>query len=230
MQSAFDSVSESLGESGLRVEQVLLQGRQHESAERITRVLGIERGTPLLSVDIDAARSRLEALSWIRVASIERSFPDTIRVNIGERRPLALWQRQKELVLVDDEGVVITSDRLERFRDLLVVVGNDAPAHATSLMSILSHEPALKQQVNAAVRVGNRRWNLRMDSGVFVRLPEKDPESAWLRFARLEREHELLKQDLLSIDVRFPDQLIVRTRGGRPGPDRKVSHRKGKNT
>ena len=63
-----------------------------------------------------------------------------------------------------------------------------------------------------------------------VRLPESDPEAAWRRFARLEREHKLLKQDLLSIDLRIPDQLIVRTRADRTGRNRKVSHRKGKNT
>ena len=69
-----------------------------------------------------------------------------------------------------------------------------------------------------------------MDNGVYVRLPETAPKAAWQRFARLEREHELLKQDLLSIYLRSPDHLIVRTLGGRQGPDRKVNHRKGKNT
>ncbi|MGB0630304.1 MAG: cell division protein FtsQ/DivIB [Alphaproteobacteria bacterium] len=230
MQSVWQSAAVSMGEAGLRVDQILLQGRHHESADRITRVLDIKRGDPLLSVDLEHARERLETLPWIRAASIERRFPDTIRVNILERRPMALWQRENKLVLVDDEGTVITSRNLDRFRDLLVVVGKDAPAHATSLMTILADEPGLKQRVNAAVRVGDRRWNIRMDNGVYVRLPEKDPQAAWRRFARLEREHKLLKQDLLSIDLRIPDQLIVRTRGGRPGPDRKVSHRKGKNT
>lgn len=230
VHSVWQSTAERMGDAGLRVEEVLLQGRRHESADRITKVLGIDRGAPLLAIDLAHARERLETLPWIRAASIERQFPDTIRVKILERRPMALWQRENKLVLVDDEGTVITSRNLERFRDLLVVVGKDAPAHASSLMTILAHEPALKQRVNAAVRVGDRRWNIRMDNGVYVRLPEKAPREAWQRFARLEREHELLKQDLLSIDLRIPDQLIVRTRGGRQGPDRKVSHRKGKNT
>lgn len=228
--SVWQSAATRMGHAGLRVEQVLLQGRRHEYADRITQVLDIKRGAPLLAVDLEHARERLESLPWIRAASIERQFPSTIRVNILERRPMALWQRENKLVLVDDEGAVITSRNLERFRDLLVVVGKDAPTHAASLMTILAHEPALKQQVNAAVRVGDRRWNIRMENGVYVRLPEKNPEAAWKRFARLEREHKLLKQDLLSIDLRIPDQLIVRTRGGRPGPDRKVNHRKGKNT
>jgi cell division protein FtsQ len=228
--SVFQSATRALGDAGIRVDEILLEGRTHESSQKITKALGIRRGIPLLAVDLGAARARLEQLPWIRVASIERQFPNTIRVRIKERRPLALWQRQNELVLVDDDGAVITSDKLDRFHKMLVLVGKDAPSHATALLSILSREPDLKRRVNAAVRVGDRRWNIRMDNGVYVRLPETDALSAWRRFARLERQHKLLKQDLLSIDLRIPDQLIVRTRGGRPETDRKVSHRKGKNT
>lgn len=228
--SVFRSAAKSLADAGIRVEEVLLEGRQNESSAQIMRALGIARGAPLLTVDLKSARTRLEELPWIRVASVEREFPDTVRVRIVERRPLALWQRKNELVLVDEEGGVITSRKLERFPDLLVLVGKDAPMHATTLLSILAHEPGLKQRVNAAVRVGDRRWNIRMDNGVYVRLPENDALSAWRRFARLERRHKLLKQDLLSIDLRIPDQLIVRTRAGRPATDRKVRHRKGKDT
>ena len=173
VHSVWQSAAVRMGDAGLRVEEILLQGRRHESADRITKVLGIDRGAPLLGVDLKHARERLETLPWIRAASIERQFPDTIRVKILERRPMALWQRENKLVLVDEEGTVITSRNLERFRDLLVVVGKDAPAHASSLMTILANEPALKQRVNAAVRVGDRRWNIRMDNGVYVRLPEK---------------------------------------------------------
>lgn len=228
--SVFQSAARALADAGIRVDEILLEGRTHESAQKITKALGINRGVPLLAVDLESARNRLEALPWIRVASIERQFPDTIRVRIQERRPLALWQRRNKLVLVDREGAVITSQKLSRFHDMLVLVGKDAPAHATDLLAILSREPELKRRVNAAVRVGDRRWNIRMDNGIYVRLPESGALDAWRRFARLERQHELLKQDLLSIDLRIPDQLIVRTRGGRPENDRKVNHRKGKNT
>jgi cell division protein FtsQ len=228
--SLFKSAAYALADAGIRVDEVLLEGRTHESSSRITKALDIQRGAPLMAIDLDAARSRLEQLPWIRVASIERQYPGTIRVKIVERRPLALWQRKNELVLVDENGDVITPRKLDRFHKMLVLVGKDAPAHATALLSILSREPDLKHRVNAAVRVGDRRWNIRMDNGVYVRLPENDALEAWRRFARLERKHKLLKQDLLSIDLRIPDQLIVRTRGGRPEKDRKVSHRKGKNT
>lgn len=227
----FRGMSRMFADAGIRVEQIYLEGRDNEDAIRIRKVLGIQRGEPLMTVDIESARVRLEALGWIKSASVEREYPNAIRVRILERRPLALWQRGDELVLVDDTGAVITGDGLQRFANLMVLVGDDAPKHAGELLRTLALAPELAPRVNAAVWVGDRRWNVRMDNGIFVRLPETDTVDAWVRFARLERLHGLLKQDLLSIDLRIPDQLIVRTRAGESATgERKVSDRKGKST
>ncbi len=226
----WQAVADGMAENGMRVEEVILQGRLNESPKDIKRVLGIQLGAPMLSIDLQNVRERLEALPWIRLASLERQYPSTIRINIVERQPTARWQLKNKLVLIDTDGNIITSQKLEKFSDLIVVVGKGAPIEASSLMSIFAREPELKKRVNAAVRVGNRRWDIVMDNGVYVRLPEKKPEVAWRRFGRLEREHKLLKQDLLSIDLRIPDQMIVRTRANPPTPKRKVNVQKGKST
>jgi len=222
--------NQNLADAGLRAKSVILEGHRYETSRKIAEVLQIKRDTPMLSIDLIAARSRLEALRWIRIASVEREFPSTVRVRIVERRPLALWQRKNQLVLVDDEGIVITSKNLERFHNLLILVGEDAPKHAVSLITMLAREPDLQQRVNAAVRVGARRWNIRMDNGIFVRLPENQAQDAWHRLATLERKHRLLKQDLLSIDLRIPDHLIVRTRAGQLNNEHKINNRRGKRT
>lgn len=214
---AFDALALEMAGAGIRVEKIFLEGRRHESADSVASALAVPRGAPMLGIDLEAARRRLEKLPWVRSAGVERRFPDTVRVTIVERLPLALWQRRNELVLVDDRGDVIAHEDLGRFPDLLVIVGKDAPVHAGSLLKILSNEPALKKRVNAAVRVGARRWNLRMDNGVYVWLPERGALDAWNRLARFERLHGLLEQDLQSIDLRIPDQLIVRTRGPAEG-------------
>ena len=73
----------------------MLEGRHNQSLAQITQALAISRGAPLLLVDLKSTRTRLEKLPWIRMASVEREFPDTLRVRIAERRPLALWQRQQ---------------------------------------------------------------------------------------------------------------------------------------
>ena len=206
----------ALAGAGLRVDQIYLEGRRHATVKEVSEALAVARGTPLLSVDLDAARQRVERLAWVRAASVRRAFPAALRVVIAERRPVALWQRRKQLVLIDDEGAVIPREDPKAFSDLLVVVGADAPAHAGELMTMLAAAPELGKRADAAVRVGGRRWNIRMDNGVYVWLPETGARDAWSGLARLEREHGLLGQGLVAIDLRFPDRLIVRTRDAEP--------------
>ncbi len=201
-------------DAGLTVQNVTLEGRVHTSRSKIMAAVGLKRGEPLYGFDPRAIRARLTALSWVRQASVERRMPDTVRIRIVERRPLALWQRNGKLSLLDDRGKIITRYKLRRFRNLLIIVGSDAPQHAARLIAMLGMEPKLAQRVNAAVRVGKRRWNLELRGGIKVRLPEADADKAWRKLARLERRHRLLDREITSVDLRQPDRLIVVTPTG----------------
>jgi cell division protein FtsQ len=131
-------------------------------------------------------------------------------VYLEERRPLALWQRKGRHLLIDREGIVITRRNLGRFSSLPVVLGKGAPRHAAALMDMLARQPALFTQVEAAVRIGDRRWNLRMKYGVDVNLPEEGAADAWKRLAGLVAEHRIFERDVAVIDLRLPDRLVVR--------------------
>jgi cell division protein FtsQ len=67
--------------------------------------------------------------------------------------------------------------------------------------------------VRSAVWVGGRRWNLRLDDGIDIRLPEENAQSAWTRLATLERDQRVLSRDIIAIDLRIRDRLVVRRRG-----------------
>lgn len=201
---------------GLTVKEVLLEGRVHAPRAGVLKALGLKVGDPIMGFDPALVRDRVEALPWIQSAAVERRLPGVVLVRIVEREPIALWQRKGVLSLVGRDGVPITNQKLGRFRDLLVIVGKDAPRHAISLLVMLASEPALRKRVRAAVRVGARRWNLRFDNGIDVRLPETEAAAAWARLADLDRRHGLLGDDIDTIDLRIPDRLIVRTRTNRP--------------
>lgn len=194
---------------GMSVQDVQLEGRRHSSKTELAKAIGLRRGDPILTFDIAAARQRLLDLPWIREARINRRLPNMIQVSIRERQPMALWQRNRRLVLVDTQGVVVTKRNLSRFRDLVIIVGKDAPRHAGALFAMLKSEPALARQVTSAVRVGSRRWNVQMKPGIRIQLPETDPHLAWHRLARMNVQHKLLSRDVKSIDLRLPDKLIV---------------------
>jgi cell division protein FtsQ len=203
---------------GFAVANVSVEGREREPRADILKAIGVARGTAILAVDLPAAKARLEALPWVKTADVERLLPDTIFVRLAERRPLAFFQRQGKLALVADDGAIIQSDHLDEYGALIVLVGDDAPALAGPLLDMLSTEPALYPHVAAAVRVGGRRWNIRLDSGIDVALPEQDPESAWHRLAALDRSEALLARNILAVDLRLPDRLVLRLPPEPPKP------------
>lgn len=202
--------------AGLVVREVLVDGRQETSRARMLTALKVNRGDLILSFDVNAAQERLQSMGWIASARVERHLPDTIRVSVVERVPVAVWQHKDNFLLVDAAGTVIGSDGVERFRDLKIVVGKDAPKHAQALIAMLQEHPKLMVRVKAAVRSGGRRWNLRMDNGIDVRLPETDAFAAWDRLAKYEAQHKLLGRDIGSIDLRLPDRVVVKVRHEKP--------------
>jgi len=204
---------------GFRVENVLVLGRRETPRDDLLKAVRLARGAPILAFDPQAAKQRIEALPWVKSASVQRRLPDTVFLRVVERKPLAVWQHKGRFALIDYDGKVIADSRLERFSHLLLVVGEDAPAHAARLLETLWNQPELMARVKAAVRVGGRRWNVRLDNGIDVRLPEENTGSAWARLADYERTHHVLAKDVGVLDLRLPDRLIVQKTRQAEGPE-----------
>jgi len=210
LQSAGDRMVQATGLLGLTVADVTVEGRETTDRETILAALAAGPGTPILAVSPTRVKEQLEALPWVRTAVIERRLPGTLYVRLVERKPLALWQHGGKLELIDREGSVIPVTRLDRFAKLPLVVGESAASHAAELLETLASDPDLAARVTAAVRVGNRRWNLRIDNAIDVLLPADETASAWSQLARLERSSAILKREVLTIDLRLPDRLVLR--------------------
>src|SRR5215467_2250453 len=210
IRNATDCFIQVTGLLGLTVSDIAVEGRETTDRETILAALAAGPGTPILAVSPTRVKEQLEALPWVRTAVIERRLPGTLYVRLVERKPLALWQHGGKLELVDREGSVIPVARLDRFAKLPLVVGEGAANHAAELIEMLATEPDLAARVSAAIRVGDRRWNLRIDNAIDVLLPADSPASAWAELANLERSSAILKRDVQVVDVRLPDRLVVR--------------------
>ncbi len=205
-----DGAARASASLGLRVADVTVEGRKETPVVALLAALGIRRGEAILAVDLTAAKARLEALPWVLRASVERRWPQLIYVKVEERSPLALWQQNDKTRLIDLQGTVIESADTARFANLPLVVGAGAAKAAPAFLALLAKQPALAPHVQAAIWVGKRRWNLRLVEGIDVRLPELAPEEALVRLAGLETKEKLFARDIVMIDLRLPDRLIVR--------------------
>jgi len=198
------------GSAGFAVEEVLVVGRVETPADQILAALDVRKGSPLFAFSPTAARERLLALGWVREARVERRFPDVVYVDLEERRPAAIWQNAGKFALVDETGALIGADAVSRFASLRIIVGPDAPDKFATLFAALETRPDMLAHVTAAVRVGGRRWNLKLDNGMTVLLPEEGIAKAWRTLADAVRDSALMERDIVRIDLRIPDRLVLR--------------------
>lgn len=210
------SIEGSLVESGLAVGEVLVVNREKTHSSDILKALHVKVGDPILTFDPDSARERVEAIGWVKSAVVERRFPNQVVVYLEEREPAAIWQKDSKYYLVDISGAVINQKDVRHYPHLKIITGDNAPKHTATLLAVLEQAPSLKKQVVGAMWVGDRRWNIRLNNEISVRLPEQNPQEAWKKLSALITEHELLNREIEAIDLRQPDRLIIRmTRSGK---------------
>lgn len=196
--------------AGLAIDEIYVEGRNRAPSHELLSALGLSRGDPILDVDAGAAKVRLEAVGWVSSATVERRLPDTLYVRIRERQPTALWQLDGKLRVVDMSGAVITGTDVGRYAHLPHIVGEGAPEQLPGLLRALVIEPELSQRISAAVWVGDRRWTLRFDDRVDVKMPEGALTDAWRRLSALQKNERVLDSDIIVLDLRQSDRVAVR--------------------
>lgn len=198
--------------SGLRVTDIVVEGRANTPESMLRAAIGIRKGDPILGFSLEQTRANIEMIPWVESATVERRLPGTIVINLQERRPFAIWQNQGKFVLIDRAGQVVTNQDVTEFHRLPLIVGLGAPGAAADLLDALRDRPALAEKVSASIRVGERRWNLRMTNGTDVMLPEGHEVAALDRLIQLQQDHAVLDRPLVAIDLRLPDRLVFRPR------------------
>jgi len=195
---------------GFRLEDVVVEGRMRTDKTQILRMLDLKRDQPLLSINLPEAKEKLEKLSWVKAVRVERRFPDTLFIRISEKEPVALWQNQSKTYLVDRDGELVEIKETHKYKDLLLVVGHEAPQEVGKLLTLLEEFPELKARITAATHLRSMRWDIKLDGKIDVKLPEKEADRALAYLLNLEKNHYLMDQEVISIDMRLPGQLILR--------------------
>jgi cell division protein FtsQ len=212
------AVGEAVGGAGFTVQRIESKGLERMNPMQVYRVAQdqLDRAMPL--VDLDETRERLLRFGWVKDARVSRRLPDTLVVDIVERTPAAIWQNHQKLMLIDGEGALLEPVKLEAMPDLPLVIGPQANRHLGELSYVLSGAPDLKALIAGATWVGDRRWDLRFQTGEVLALPEGGGEArkALAIFAEKDRRQPLLGGQYAGFDMRIPRRMIVQLKLG-PG-------------
>lgn len=195
---------------GFGIERVTISGIAELSEIEVLVAAGIDSKTSLAFFDADEARKRLEAAPMIREATVRKLYPSEVAITLTEREPYALWQVKGELFVIAADGTVIDKMDDGRFAHLPLVVGADANNRAHEYLALRAEAGAMASHIRAATLVSGRRWNLKLDNGMDVRLPEIAPAQALKRLVSLQSDYRIMEKDLLAIDLRQPDRVVMR--------------------
>lgn len=207
--AAVDSRFASLG---FKLGAVHLQGASKAAEGEILKAAGLYHDQPILGVDLQAVRDRVEHVGWVKHAKVIRLLPDTVVIAVEERRMLAVWQHAGQTSVIDADGNVVAEADPGRFPTLPLIVGQGADQAAAAILPAIAAHPRLSHRLEALVRVDDRRWDLRLKDGGLIQLPAAEEEAALIRLDQLDEKSRILELGLARIDLRDPEMVAVRPR------------------
>ncbi|KQY27042.1 cell division protein FtsQ/DivIB [Rhizobium sp. Root482] len=195
--------------AGFAIEDVKVSGNEQTSEIDILQQLGLDGTTSLVALDIDIARKLISEMPWVEDVAVRKVYPGTIEVTLKERKAFGIWQHGSDLSLIEESGSVIAPLRDNKFSELPLFVGRDAETAAADFYERFSQWPEISRHVKAYVRVAGRRWDLTLDNGITIKLPEHDLERAMQVLSTMEEGQQLLERDIAAVDLRLEDRTTI---------------------
>ncbi len=208
-------LSSAASTAGLEVGAIEISGQLETGESEVLAALKLDKRGSLFGLDLTKVRARVMRLPWVEAVTIRKYYPDKLAISLREKQPFAVWQRDKTLRIVEGDGKVIVEipagERLSNRISLLPrIVGKGAEKRAAELFELVSPYPTLKSQVNAYVRVADRRWNIVLGGDLVIQLPEGNAPRALAAVATMDRERQLLSRAITAVDMRLKNRMVLR--------------------
>lgn len=191
------------------IKKITFDGNEHVPDIILLKASGLKYRTNIFIPDLQQVKSRLEQLSWVKSAVIQRKFPNEIRIRISERIPIAILQSKHQFYLIDSDGMIIEYKEVANFNNLPIVVGEGAEKETFSLLQNLNKFPKIKKQLVFAVRIGKRRWDITVNKGIVIKLPERGILQALQIVEEISDSNGFFNDDIVSIDLRMLDKVVI---------------------
>lgn len=188
-----------------------VEGTSDEVASVIRGSVHLDFPLSSFDFDLDDLRTRIEALAPVQSATVRIRPGGVLEVLATERTPALVWRTPKGLKLLDVDGVsVATIVARAEYPDLPLVAGEGADRVATEALDLVRAAAPLNDRVRGLSRIGERRWDVILDRGQVIQLPEVDAVAALERVILLNGAQDLLARDITHIDLRNPRRPTLR--------------------
>ena len=162
-------------------------------------------------LDLDALRAKVTDLTAVRSAQVRVNPGGTLEIEVAQRSPVAVWRYADGLRLIDAEGVMtgMIAERADR-TDLPLIAGDGAKDAIDEALALFAAAAPIAPRVRGLVRMGERRWDMVLDTDLRILLPPEGAVAALERVIALHQAQEMLDRDVAVVDMRLGDRPTLR--------------------
>ncbi len=184
-------------------------------AASVRTLLPMDFPVSSFDLDLEGIRAEVETLDAVRNASVHIRSGGVLSIDVEERMPALIWRTSDGLHLLDETGHnVATVDARSARSDLPLVVGDGAQLAVPEAIALLKTADTMNGRLRGLLRVGERRWDVILDRGQRIMLPEGDALNALRKVIALDSAQDLLARDIAAIDFRNPKRPVLRLTAG----------------
>ena len=210
--------------NGFRIKNIEIIGTQNLSDNYLKNIINKHNEVNIFNINLPTIYKKIIENSWVKEGYVERILPDTIKIKILEKKPIAIWQNKNGNKLVSSNGEIISNANINTFKSSFPIIkGHKAKENISILLKVLNTNKKLATNIWSLSFINQRRWDLHFNQGLTVRLPSKDVFVAWKKIVKLQQSYNILNLRLTEIDLRNPEQIL-----GKINFDKR-SYPKGKN-
>ena len=195
--------------NGFKIKNVLISGTHNLSQDYLRNIINTQNHINILNVNLNTIYNKIIQNSWVEETYVERILPDTIKIKVLEKKPIAIWQNHKGNKLITINGDVISHANVNKFKNSFPIIkGEKSKENISTILKILETNKNFAKNIWSLTFINQRRWDLHFNQGLIVRLPSQDVIKAWQKIIKLQTNYNILNLRLTEIDLRNPEQIL----------------------
>ena len=190
-----------------------LKGASVSVMQDIREVVPIDFPVSRFDLDLDHIRQIILGLGPVKDANVRVRSNGVLLVDVVERAPAFLWRRDNGLEVLDETGIYVRTgaSRLQH-RDLPLIAGEGADSQVAQAQQLFEAAKPLRERLRGLVFIGERRWDVVLDNGQRLMLPEKNPVLALERLIAINQAEDLLERSVKVVDFRLQHRPTLQLR------------------
>lgn len=192
---------------GFTVNRIEIVGASPKVAKLIRQRLQISEGDSILKQTCGEIHERVMQVSWVKSATVQKNLPNILKINVAEAVPIAVYQHNSKSMLIDIDGVFIEEVSAKPAK-IPIISGPNANKKASEILSTLIKLKDIYSRLDELSFIRGRRWDITV-SGIKVKLPENDLDSALGLLTKLLKDGRINKSTVNYIDLRVPGDVVL---------------------